>query len=310
MPDENTATVPSEAVGLISVSPHLTPRPRRPSPSASASPPPSGPSSDEIPDWLDQQVINWTLPPLKRRSIARMWMTEAFDSFNAGRFGLPPHLRRIEANLESEWIKRNREVKEAAKAKRGGKRKADDNPGSAKRTRVPPPIKQEEGAEPNHVPEPALPPLGNPKGKYTVESPGISIESTMRRTACELILSPGDGTTMRGIFRLGEYEALMFFEKRPQKSSTKQVRFKWRGREYPKHRYRGDSNKGWMKFLGDGRVEGWFDKFSFQFEGQKGSGVGERRAHNPEWFWEEWRDYNGEDPVLGNMSLSDFDDWI
>ncbi|KAJ3534596.1 hypothetical protein NM208_g4802 [Fusarium decemcellulare] len=297
MPNKATATAPSEAVSrdgatfiddeslLTSVSPHPIPRPTRPSPSASASTAPLGPSSDDIPDWLDQQVINWTLPPLKRRSIARMWMTEAFDSFNAGRFGLPPHLRRIEANLEREWIKRNREVKEAAKTKRGG-------------------------VEQNHAPEPALPPLGNPKGKYTVESPGISTESTMRRTACELILSPGDGTTMRGIFRLGEYEALIYFEKRSQKSSTKQVRFKWRGREYPNHRYRGDSNKGWMKFLGDGRIEGWFDKFSFQFEGQKGSGVGKRRAHNPEWFWEEWRDYNGEDPVLGNMSLSDFNDWI
>ncbi|KAM5356471.1 hypothetical protein ACJ41O_003117 [Fusarium nematophilum] len=221
------------------------------------------------------------------------WMSEAFDLFSAGAFELPPHLRGVQDQLKKEWQKKNQQqAKKTAAA--AAKRKADGGASSSKRAKngaAATPIKTEE-AEPA-VPPP--PPLGNIKGKYMVDSDDVDCDEhhdRLHESFCYLLLLPGNGTTMRGFFSLGpssEYQALLFFDERPTESSTtRKVHFKWRGRYDVINKFKGDQNRGWIKFLGNGGIEGWFDGFDLDFIGQKGRGLGDRQKQSAAYFWDEW----------------------
>ncbi|KAM0350569.1 hypothetical protein ACHAPU_003053 [Fusarium lateritium] len=297
-----------------------TPRPRHPSVSSfttrtSASTVTASGSQardSETPQWLRQHMISWRIPPTSAQ--ARAWLMEAFDYFNSGRRDLPNHLVIIESQLRKEWRKQNAETLETVTPR--AKRKLDDGtgPSPGKRTNTGAHIKSEETSA-AAMPPPSRKPLGTLKGKYAIETSFKCCDDqteSAHETLCNIVLSPGDGTTMRGHFNMGfnKYVALMLFEKRPLQSSSKKVPFKWRGRQsYNKfEEYRGDDHHGWMKFLGAGMVEVWFDKFNIRLIAQKGRGVGERQKHNAAVFWEDWRELDHEDlDLLDRLNPYDSD---
>jgi hypothetical protein len=128
-----------------------------------------------------------------------------------------------------------------------------------------------------------------------------------------IVLSPDDGETMQGHFNMGEhtdYNILMFFEKRPTKASSRKVWFRWRGTKSHGgfQKYRGDDNHGWVKFLGDCRIEVWFDKLRVRLDAQKGRGMGENSKHSVVRFWEYWHDYDDKGIDLLDTSKL-FPDW-
>ncbi|CAJ0542737.1 Ff.00g002280.m01.CDS01 [Fusarium sp. VM40] len=284
----------------------LAPRPRHPSVSSfttqtSASTVAQGPltSDVQIPVWLKKHMRFWKIPPTTVQ--ARAWMLEAFDYFNSGGYELPYQLRGIETELKREWRRQNAEAQSATTP--GAKRKSDAASSSAnKRTKTGTTIKSEETSAVS-MPPPSRKPLGTLKGKYAIESLFACCDSHTQRAheeICSVVLSPGNGTTMRGYFNMGvlldQYKALIFFEKRPSESSSGKVWFRWRGRHVCNDfkEYRGDENRGWMKFLGDGKIEVWFDKFNMRLVAQKGRGIGGRNQHDASGFWEDWHELDDE----------------
>ncbi|KAM0312879.1 hypothetical protein ACHAPQ_012142 [Fusarium lateritium] len=301
----------------------LTPRPRHPSVSSfttqtSTSTAVQGsPANDaEIPVWLRKHMKFWKLPPTAVQ--ARAWMLEAFDYFNSGGYELPYQLRGIETELRGEW--RRQKTQAQSSATPGAKRKptAASSSTANKRTKTGTQVKSEERSEVSMPPPSSRKPLGTLKGKYAIESLFPCCDEHTQRghdEICSVVLSPGDGTTMRGHFDMGtlmnQYKAFIFFEKRPLQSSTQKVWFRWRGKHCCDDfkEYRGDENQGWMKFLGDGKIEVWFDKFNMKLVAQKGRGIGGRNQHNAAGFWENWHDLDDEGmDILDRLAARDDSD--
>lgn len=91
-------------------------------------------TSDNRPaHWYEAQLLHYGLPPSKAKGTAK---TRLFESVTKGHLAVPDHIAEIEADLRKEWIKREREAKQALKkqseaaapSKASRKRKADDGP--------------------------------------------------------------------------------------------------------------------------------------------------------------------------------------
>ncbi|KAH6951530.1 hypothetical protein DER45DRAFT_618253 [Fusarium avenaceum] len=266
----------------------LTPRPRNPSVSSfttqtSASTAAQGSMANNaaIPVWLKKHMKFWKIPPTTVQ--AQAWMLEAFDYFDSGGYELPYQLRGIETELRREWRRQNAETQNATTPK--AKRKSDAASSSAnKKAKTGTTIKSEETLAVS-MPPPSPKPLGTLKGKYAIESLFACCDSHTQRVhdeICSVVLSPGNGTTMRGYFNMGvlldQYKALIFL-----RNALRSL-----------HLEKGDENHGWMKFLGDGKIEVWFDKFNMRLVAQKGRGIGGRDQHNAAGFWEDWHELDDE----------------
>lgn len=193
------------------------------------------------------------------------------------------------------------------------KRKSDEAPKqpASKKTKGSTTAKLEN----SQVAMPPQKPLGNLKGKYAIETfyPCCDDESQRNHEEfCSIVLSPGDGGTLRGYLGLGRtnYTALFIFDKCPTDASTRKVPFTWRGKRTSKKFkiFRGDKNYGWANFLGDGKIEISFDKLKLDLVAQKGRGIGERGKHNAAAFWDDWHELYEE-----SLDLLDIDilihDW-
>lgn len=121
-------------------------------------------------------------------------------------------------------------------------------------------------------PDASLAPLGLLNGIYDVSSPRVTSEWPFCGSNFDVALRLA-GTNLWGRFDLGIVEGVMYFAKRPWKSSIERVPFKWRGREREGPIIYGNENNGWMKFLGHGRVEGYLDYMHLTFQAQHIPGV-------------------------------------
>ncbi|KAI0804915.1 hypothetical protein GGR55DRAFT_690868 [Xylaria sp. FL0064] len=92
---------------------------------------------DILPDIASDvmNLIHYGLQPSKTKSVARMRL---FDAVNAGKLTVPSHIQKLEKDLKKEWIKNEREAKQAVRADgstsgassavaAGKKRKADSS---------------------------------------------------------------------------------------------------------------------------------------------------------------------------------------
>ncbi|UZP38682.1 hypothetical protein NXS19_006498 [Fusarium pseudograminearum] len=310
----STATTPAHYQPHPTIESHSSATPQPAASSRATGPPAPQWSERDVPPWLQKHMIFWKVEPTPIR--ARTWMLEGFDHFQINRLSLPSHLEGIKKELEQEWEKQSKVApkKPATRAKR--KADTDVNAPASKRTKGPTPIKSEGTPQIEMPPPPPPKPLGNLKGKYAILTDLACCEGQSDPAhdyMCNIVLSPGDGETMRGHFNMGEhmdYNILMFFEKRPTEASSQKVWFRWRGtKSYGGFKkYRGDDNHGWVKFLGDCRIEVWFDKLRVHLDAQKGRGMGEKSKHSMVGFWGNWHDYDEKGIDLLDTSKL-FPDW-
>ncbi|KAG5820068.1 hypothetical protein H9Q74_001264 [Fusarium xylarioides] len=258
----------------------------------------------QVPNWLQEHMRLWKIPSTPVR--AHTWVLEAFDHFNSKR-ALPEHFHGVRPQLYRAWLREN---ERKAKTTTTKKRKSDETPNrpTSKKTKGSTTVKSEN----QDVAMPPPKPLGNLKGKYAIETfyPCCDDESQRNHGEfCSIVLSPGDGGTLRGYLTLGRmgYTALFLFDKCPTDASTRKVPFRWRGKRMSNNFniFRGDKNYGWAKFLGDGKIEISFDKLKFDLVAQKGRGIGERGKHNAAAFWDDWHELDEE-----SLDLLDTDRWV
>ncbi|QGI70122.1 hypothetical protein CEK26_002457 [Fusarium fujikuroi] len=151
-------------------------------------------------------------------------------------------------------VEREQEKAETTTTK---KRKSDEPPKqpASKKTKGSTTVKLEN----SQVAMPPPKPLGNLKGKYAIETfyPCCDDESQQNHDEfCSIVLSPGDGGTLRGYLGLGRtnYTALFIFDKCPTDASTRKL----------------------------------------DLVAQKGRGIGERGKHNVAAFWDDWHELDEE----------------
>ncbi|KAK0708381.1 hypothetical protein B0H67DRAFT_648451 [Lasiosphaeris hirsuta] len=112
-----------------------------------------------------------------------------------------------------------------------------------------------------------LPQLGLLNGRY-------NIESWRGHSDCALILTL-DGKVLWGSFEIDDIQGIFRLKERPYQSSYRRLHFEWRAKDNNGKVYHGtDDDDSYMKFLGDGDVEGRIDLFgeSYQFDGHRISG--------------------------------------
>ena len=90
------------------------------------------------------------------------------------------------------------------------------------------------------------------------------------------------------------YSGIICLPLRPQRASSSEVPFFWRGRENSEGQMSfGPSNDGWIRFLGNGVIEGMISCYGeARFTGERISG-NETRAPRDAWSMRnEWSSYN------------------
>lgn len=261
-------------------------------------------------NWFEEHVLDSILHPTTRLLITLMWKAEAFDHFNEGEFELLEHLHLAQPGLLREWNRRSREAEECVEASKTNSRKRgpEETPGPvAKRENNSLPVMREsrEATIEN------IPPFRRYDAIYLIEEAKADQVDYYPDPPCHLLFSFGDGDTMRGAFHLGDFDALLFFAKRPRGPSNDRVPFIWRGRDRGwKKTYSGYTNKGWIQFLEDGTFRGRFDKFHLKFGGRREGEYWSRSYDNSaKRFWLEWNNsYSPEEEIETGDDSSDSED--
>ncbi|CAM1503575.1 Fc.00g011660.m01.CDS01 [Cosmosporella sp. VM-42] len=139
----------------------------------------------------------------------------------------------------------------------------------------------------------ALAPLGLLNGRYDVSCPFVTQEWPHYGEDFGIVLTLA-GSSLWGSFDLGVIEGVLLLDERPWESSHDLVGFRWRGREGEGQIMYGSRNQGWIKFLGDGRIEGKFDYHSIAFKGRRCPGQGTRSEIDARTLQDEWDGYSEE----------------
>ncbi|KAI1456143.1 hypothetical protein F4805DRAFT_433320 [Annulohypoxylon moriforme] len=135
-----------------------------------------------------------------------------------------------------------------------------------------------------------LKPLGLLNGRYAIRSGDVMTE----RIDLSLVLTLS-GSQLWGSFDLGTIHGIMKLESRPYQSSYQTHAFTWRGREEGMGRITyGNGHEGWIKFLGDGRIEAYLDDYSIFFSGERMPGQGTRSEIDAATMKAEWNCYTYE----------------
>jgi len=109
--------------------------------------------------------------------------------------------------------------------------------------------------------------LGLLTGSYDIAS-SVSQERTHVSSDGSLVLAVA-GDELWGWFDLGIVKGVLNIPQRPWTSSHNQVPFTWYGRENEGPIIYGNENHGWIKFLGDGRIQGDLGWNGISFSGQR-----------------------------------------
>ncbi|PHH79594.1 hypothetical protein CDD80_4356 [Ophiocordyceps camponoti-rufipedis] len=120
----------------------------------------------------------------------------------------------------------------------------------------PPPYRESDGD--------GLKPLGILNGEYNVESEYVESQWRSLEYDFSMTLTIA-GRQLWGQFELGIIAGVIYFPERPWRSSEEPVEFLWRGEEQHGPIQFGDNNRGWMRFLGGGRIKGCFETHGLDF---------------------------------------------
>ncbi|KAI0449624.1 hypothetical protein F5B21DRAFT_35452 [Xylaria acuta] len=138
----------------------------------------------------------------------------------------------------------------------------------------------------------SLGPLGLLNGRYDIFSREVNDQWGHEDFGLVLTLS---GRELWGKFDLGIISGILHFDERPWESSHDRVPFTWRGEETDGPVRYGNDNRGWVKFLGDGRIEGELGYMSLDFGGVRISGQNTRSEIDAHAMQREWNDYTEEE---------------
>ncbi|KAK1243239.1 hypothetical protein MKX07_003867 [Trichoderma sp. CBMAI-0711] len=156
---------------------------------------------------------------------------------------------------------------------------------------APPPYDEFSGPS-GHFDGPSLSPLGLLNGRYDISSPYVENEWPMYGSNFSLVLTIV-GSSLWGRFDLGVIEGVLYIEQRPRASSYESIPFVWRGREAEGPiLYDEWNNRGSLRFLGNGSIEGHFEYSDIHFEGQRLPGQGTRSELDARTLQNEWDSYN------------------
>ncbi|KAI0552825.1 hypothetical protein F4679DRAFT_534047 [Xylaria curta] len=139
---------------------------------------------------------------------------------------------------------------------------------------------------------PSLPSLGLLNGRYDIFSHEANGQWGCDDFDLVLTLS---GRELWGKFDLGIISGILHFNERPWDSSEDRVPFTWRGEEREGQIWYGNNHRGWIKFLGDGRIEGELDYMSLDFSGERVSGRNTRSEIDAQSMRREWDGYSEEE---------------
>ncbi|KAI1132529.1 hypothetical protein F5Y10DRAFT_230788 [Nemania abortiva] len=138
-------------------------------------------------------------------------------------------------------------------------------------------------------PPPPSQSLGLLNGRYDIFS--NEVNSQWGDDDFDLVLTLS-GRELWGKFDLGIVSGILHFSERPWQSSYDRVPFTWRGEEREGQIWYGNNNRGWITFLGDGRIEGELDYMSLDFSGERISGQGTRSGVDAQTMRREWDGYS------------------
>ncbi|KAI1201485.1 hypothetical protein F5X97DRAFT_289745 [Nemania serpens] len=145
----------------------------------------------------------------------------------------------------------------------------------------------------------SLEPLGLLNGRYDIFS--NEVNGQWGDDDFDLVLTLS-GRELWGKFDLGIVSGIMHFSERPFKSSHERVPFTWRGEEREGQVWHGNDHRGWIKFLGDGRIEGELDYMSLDFSGDRVSGQSTRSEVDVQSMLREWNGYSEQEYESRNHS--------
>ncbi|ETR98560.1 hypothetical protein M419DRAFT_103402 [Trichoderma reesei RUT C-30] len=156
---------------------------------------------------------------------------------------------------------------------------------------APPPYEEDSGSS-NRFGGDSLAPLGLLNGRYDISSPYVESEWPMYGSDFSLVLTIV-GSSLWGRFDLGVIEGVLYIEERPRASSYSNVPFVWRGREAEGQIFYNErSNRGSLRFIGGGAIEGYFEYQDIQFDGQRLPRQGTRSELDARTLQNEWDSYN------------------
>ncbi|KAH0490047.1 hypothetical protein TgHK011_001532 [Trichoderma gracile] len=156
---------------------------------------------------------------------------------------------------------------------------------------APPPYEEYSGSS-SRFDGNSLAPLGLLNGRYDISSPSVESKWPIYGSDLSLVLTIV-GSSLWGRFDLGVIEGVLYIEERPRASSSEDVPFVWRGREAEGQIFYDEwSNRGSLRFLGDGAIEGYFEYQHIQFDGQRLPGQGTRSELDARTLQNEWDSYN------------------
>jgi len=193
--------------------------------------------------------------------------------------------------------KARKESKAKAEPKMKPEPKAKTEPG-IKKERIAPSTPRKIKAEPsirdNGAPPSASPSttsLGLINGFYTVTCPYVTGQWGCRDLN---IIVCCDTQHVWCAYDFEAFIGIFLLDHRPVQASAEQIPVRWRGRETGEGEMTtGNTNRGWISFLGGGRIEGCLEIMGdFEFEGYKVEGAGPMRSARSE--REEWESYNEE----------------
>ncbi|CAH0044913.1 unnamed protein product [Clonostachys solani] len=136
-----------------------------------------------------------------------------------------------------------------------------------------------------------LAPLGLLNGDYHIRSSDVTDQWDHFGSEFDLTLTIS-GRQLWGRFDLGVIEGIMHFSERPWASSEEGLPFTWRGRENEGPIFYGGHNKGEIRFLGGGVIEGRFDYQGLEFDGRRIPDQGTRSSVSASNMEQEWGEYN------------------
>ncbi|KAJ5773074.1 hypothetical protein N7457_007970, partial [Penicillium paradoxum] len=98
-----------------------------------------------------------------------------------------------------------------------------------------------------------------------------------------------EGNKIWGEYDFGTFHGIIYMTQRPRYASMEKHSFKWRGQDGDGVSRFASANEGWIRFLGDGEIEGEINCSGWlEFRGQRCVGQGTSRPRDLDWLKQEW----------------------